>query len=230
MPPENLALRLVGKTAVWLAIMGALLFAAAGTVRWMQGWAFLAIFAIASAGFGAWLGRRDPGLLAARLGPITQRGQPLWDKIFLIVFVFVWLGWLFLMGLDAQRWHSSSMPPAINVFGAALMAAGFLGVMRVFRENSFAAPVIRVQSERTQRVIDTGPYALVRHPMYSATMLYLFGISLLLGSWYGLLAVPLMIAAIAPRAVMEERLLKRDLPGYANYMTRVRYRLIPGIW
>ena len=109
MPPENLALRLVVKTAVWLAIMGALLFAAAGTVRWMQGWAFLAIFAIASAGFGAWLGRRDPGLLAARLGPITQRGQPLWDKIFLIMFVLVWLGWLFLMGLDAQRWHSSSI-------------------------------------------------------------------------------------------------------------------------
>jgi protein-S-isoprenylcysteine O-methyltransferase Ste14 len=229
-PPRNLTLRLLVQTCLWLALMAMLLFAAAGTLAWVQAWVFLAIFAVGSAGFGAWLGRRDPGLLAARLGSINQRGQPLWDKIFLIVFVALWLGWLVLMGLDARRWHSSDMPPLLNMFGAAMTIAGFLGVMRVFAENSFAAPVIRVQAERAQRVIATGPYAVVRHPMYAAAMLYLFGLPLLLGSWYGLLAVPLMIAGLAPRAVMEERVLKRDLPGYADYMTRVRYRLIPHLW
>jgi protein-S-isoprenylcysteine O-methyltransferase Ste14 len=230
MPPGNLTLRLFLQTALWLAIMAALLFGAAGTLRWTQGWAFLAIFAIASAGFGARLGRRDPGLLAARLGSINQRGQPLWDKIFLLIFVFIWLGWLVLMGLDAQRWQTSHLPGALNLFGAMLIVSGFLGVMRVFQENSFAAPVIRVQTERAQRVIDSGPYALVRHPMYAAAILYLLGMPLLLGSWYGLAAVPLIIAGLAPRMVVEERVLARDLPGYADYMTRVHYRLIPYVW
>jgi protein-S-isoprenylcysteine O-methyltransferase Ste14 len=122
------------------------------------------------------------------------------------------------------------MPPWLNFAGGALVIAGFLGTLRVFRENSFAAPVVRVQSERAQHVIDTGPYALVRHPMYAAAMVYLIGVPLLLGSWCGLLAVPLFLVGLAPRAVLEERLLKRDLPGYTDYMTRVRYRLIPGIW
>jgi protein-S-isoprenylcysteine O-methyltransferase Ste14 len=100
----------------------------------------------------------------------------------------------------------------------------------VLRENSFAAPVVRVQAEREQRVIDTGPYALVRHPMYTAAIPYLAGVPLLLGSWYGLLVVAAMIAGVALRAVSEENLLERKLPGYADYMKRVRYRLIPGLW
>jgi protein-S-isoprenylcysteine O-methyltransferase Ste14 len=122
------------------------------------------------------------------------------------------------------------MPAWLNGLGLALVIGGFLAVLRVFRENSFAAPVVRVQNERAQRVIDTGPYAIVRHPMYAGALLYLFGMPLLLGSWYGLLAVPLMILGLAPRAVMEERLLKRDLPGYANYTARVHYRFIPYVW
>jgi protein-S-isoprenylcysteine O-methyltransferase Ste14 len=230
MQPRNLYLRLFLQTVVWLAIMAAILFAAAGNARWPQAWVFVALFAISSAGFGAWLGWRDPGLLAARLAPPVQQGQPLWDKVFLIVFILIWLGWLALMGLDARRWQTSHMPAWLNGLGLALVIGGFLAVLRVFRENSFAAPVVRVQNERAQRVIDTGPYAIVRHPMYAGALLYLFGMPLLLGSWYGLLAVPLMILGLAPRAVMEERVLKRDLPGYANYMARVHYRLIPYVW
>jgi protein-S-isoprenylcysteine O-methyltransferase Ste14 len=206
------------------------LFVAAGNLGWIQGRAFLAIFLLGSIGLSVWLVRRDPALLAARLGPLNQQGQPPWDKVFLITFILIWFGWLALMALDAQSWHTSDMPPWLNLVGGTRVIVGFLGTMRVFRENSFAAPVVRVQSERAQHVIDTGPYALVRHPMYAAAMLYLFGLPLLLGSWCGLLVLPLFIVGPAPRAVLEERLLKRDLPGYANYMTRVRYRLIPGIW
>jgi protein-S-isoprenylcysteine O-methyltransferase Ste14 len=230
MQPWNLYRRLCLQTAVSLAVMATILFAAAGTMRWPQAWGFIVIFVAGSAGFGIWLGRRDPGLLAARLGSPVQRGQPLWDRIFLILFILIWFGWLALMGLDAQRWKSSDMPLWLNGLGGALVIGGFLAVLRVFRENSFAAPVVRVQTERAQRVIDTGPYALVRHPMYAGALLYLLGMPLLLGSWFGLAAVPLMILGLAPRAVMEERLLKRDLPGYADYMTRVQYRLIPYVW
>jgi protein-S-isoprenylcysteine O-methyltransferase Ste14 len=134
------------------------------------------------------------------------------------------------MGLDARRWHTSDVPAPVNVAGGALVIAGFLATCLVFRENSFAAPIVRHQTERGQRVIDTGPYAVVRHPMYASAILYLVGMPLLLGSWYGLAMVPLIVAGIAPRAVLEERLLERELPGYAGYVTRVRYRLIPGVW
>ena len=230
MQPWKLYLSLGLQTGVTLVLMGAILFVAAGNADWIQAWAFLAIFTIGSAGFGIWLGRHDPGLLAARLSSPIQRGQPLWDRLFLIVMIPAWLAWLGLMGLDAQRRQFSAMPPWLNLLGGALVIGGFVAVLRVFAENSFAAPVVRVQTERAQRVIDTGPYALVRHPMYAAAMLYLLGMPLLLGSWYGLAAVPLILALVAPRAVMEERMLRRDLPGYANYMIRVRYRLIPYIW
>ncbi len=230
MQPDKLMLALFLKSATWFGLMGALLFAAAGDWRWPQGWAFVVVFFFGSILFSLWLMRRDPALLAARLGPLSQKGQPLWDKIFLIVFVLVWFGWLALMGLDARRWHSSDMPAWLNFAGGALVILGFLATMRVFRENSFAAPVVRLQSERAQRVIDSGPYSLVRHPMYASALLYLAGMPLLLGSWFGLLTVPLFIAGLAPRAVAEERMLQRELPGYADYMTCVRFRLIPGIW
>ena len=117
-----------------------------------------------------------------------------------------------------------------NIIGGALLIAGFAITMRVFQENSFAASVVRIQSERGQRVIDTGPYALVRHPMYAGSALCLAGMPLLLGSWYGLAALPLIIAGIGRRALAEERTLARDLPGYTDYTQRVRYRLIPGLW
>jgi protein-S-isoprenylcysteine O-methyltransferase Ste14 len=226
----KLTTRLIVQTSAWLGFMGLLLFLAAGNWRWAQAWAFLAIFAVGSVAFSVWLLRRDPALLAARLGPLVQRGQPTWDRVFLLSFIGIWCGWLVIMALDAQRWRTSDVPPWLNVVGGAMVIAGFLATVLVFRENSFAAPVVRVQAERGQRVIETGPYAVVRHPMYASAVLYLAGMPLLLGSWYGLAIVPLMIAGIAPRAVFEERLLKRDLPGYADYMGRVRYRLIPGVW
>ena len=226
----KLVARLIVQSVVWLVIMGLLLFVPAGTWRWVQAWAFLAIFAFGSVGFGFWLMRRDPALLESRMGSLVQRGQPVWDRVFLLTFVLVWCGWLVLMALDAQAWRTSRMSPVVNVLGGGLIVAGFLATMAVLRENSFAAPVIRVQAERGQRVIDTGPYALVRHPMYSAALLYIVGMPLLLGSGYGLLAVVVFIAGIVPRAISEERLLQRDLPGYSDYVRRVRYRFVPGVW
>ena len=230
MNASKLAVRLIAQTTLWLGFMAILLFWAADNWRWAQAWAFVMIFAAGSAAFGLWLLPRDPDLLASRLNPTPQRGQPLWDQVFLGTFIGVWFAWLVLMGLDAQRWHWSNMPIWLNIFGGALVIAGFWATTFVFRANSFAAPVVRIQSERKQHVIDTGPYAFIRHPMYAAALLYLIGMPLLLGSWYGLLVVPLFIAGLAPRAVSEENLLKRDLPGYADYMKRVRYRLIPGLW
>jgi protein-S-isoprenylcysteine O-methyltransferase Ste14 len=102
--------------------------------------------------------------------------------------------------------------------------------MWVFRENSFAAPVVKVQSARAHRVVSTGPYALVRHPMYSGIMLFFVGVPLLLGSWWGVAIALLFIVLFAIRARIEERALIDGLPGYADYAARVRYRLVPGVW
>lgn len=230
MQPPNLMLRLGVQTFLAAILMGALLFGGAGETRWPQAWSFLAIYLLSSAAFGVWLQARDPGLLAARLSSPLQQGQPLWDKIFLLVFITAWCGWMLLMGLDARRWQTSHMPVWLNSLGGALVVAGFIGVCRVFAENSFAAPVVRLQSERGQHVIETGPYGIVRHPMYAAALVYVLGMSLLLGSWDGLAVLPLLLAGLLPRAVFEERMLQRDLPGYADYMKKVRYRLVPLIW
>jgi protein-S-isoprenylcysteine O-methyltransferase Ste14 len=234
MPPGdqtgNLLLRLCLQTAVWLAIMAGLLLGGAENALWPQGLIYLAIFTLGSVVFGARLLKRDPDLLAARLGALNQKGQPVWDKLFLPIFIGSFLAWMWLMARDAQVWRLSHVPVWLNGVGCLLVLAGFAGVMRVFRENSFAAPVVRVQAERQQRVIDTGPYAHVRHPMYAAMLLYLMGLPLLLGSWWGLAGAAVIALAMARRAVAEEGVLVRELAGYADYRARVRYRLIPGIW
>ncbi|HVV65881.1 MAG TPA: isoprenylcysteine carboxylmethyltransferase family protein [Rhizomicrobium sp.] len=217
------------RSFIWFALMAAALFLGAGDWSWPEGWAFIAIFVAASIVFGLWLARRDPALLALRL-QVVQEGQSAWDRLFLTVFILVWFAWLVWMGLDAERWRLSHVPLALKALGGALMVAGFLATARVLRENSFATPVVRIQEERGHRVIDTGPYAIVRHPMYASAALYLVGIPLLLGSWWGLLAVPAFMTGVSIRAAFEERLLARELPGYADYMTRVRWRLVPGVW
>ncbi|HEY8254713.1 MAG TPA: isoprenylcysteine carboxylmethyltransferase family protein [Rhizomicrobium sp.] len=234
MPPGdqtgNLLLRLCLQTGVWLAIMTGLLLGGAENALWPQGLIYLAIFTLGSVVFGARMLKRDPGLLAARLGALNQKGQPVWDKLFLPIFIGSFLVWMWLMARDAQVWRLSHVPVWLNGVGVLLVLAGFAGVMRVFRENSFAAPVVRVQAERQQRVIDTGPYAHVRHPMYAAMLLYLTGLPLLLGSWWGLAGAAVIALAMARRAMAEEGVLVRELAGYADYRARVRYRLIPGIW
>lgn len=229
MTREKLLIRLIVQTTVWLAIMGVLLFWPAGNWGWVEAWAFLGIFAAGSALFCGWLLQFDPALLEQRLGSLIQKDQPLWDQLFMAGVVVGWCVWLAAMALDV-RWHGAQVPVWLEVVGGVLIVAGFSATVPVFRANSFAAPVVRVQNDRAQRVIDTGPYALVRHPMYAAAMPYLIGIPLLLGSLYGLIGSALIALAIARRAVGEEQVLKKDLAGYADYMARVRYRLVPYVW
>ncbi len=226
-----MTLRTLFQSVVWIGAMGLCLFLAAGNWTWLQGWAFMAIYFFGSLGFAAWLSKRDPALLKSRMEPLKEKGQPLWDRIFLLTFVGIWFVWLIFMALDAQRWHlSTPMPVSVNAIGAVLIIAGFLATMVVFNANSFAEPMVRLQTDRRQHVIDTGPYALVRHPMYSSSIFYLFGMPLLLGSKWGLLVVPVIIVGVSLRSIAEERKLARELPGYADYMQRVPYRLIPFVW
>ncbi|HSM95407.1 MAG TPA: isoprenylcysteine carboxylmethyltransferase family protein [Rhizomicrobium sp.] len=224
-------LRTAVTSALWIGLMGLCLFLAAGTWHWPQAWAFIAIYFFGSIGFGAYYAKRDPALLKARMEPLNTKGTPVWDRIFLFTFIPIWFLWLIFMGLDAGHWHlSKPMPVSVNVIGALLIVAGFVATLAVFNANSFAEPTVRLQSDRGQHVIDTGPYALVRHPMYASAILYLFGMPLLLGSTWGLVIPPLFIIAVSLRAIGEENKLARELPGYAQYMQRVPYRLVPFVW
>lgn len=219
--------RLLLQNTVLTAGMGALLFAAAGTLHWPGAWAFLVTSVLLGPLCGWWLYRIDPALLAERLRPVLQRDQPAADKIFMIVFVVAMLGWLVAMGLD-RRHLASHMNVAWQVLGLVLFLASTLFTLWVFRENSFAAPVVKLQAE--QRVISTGPYAYVRHPMYSGMILFFASVPLILGSTWGLAIAPLFLVLLAVRIRIEERTLIAGLPGYADYAARVRYRVLPGLW
>ena len=214
---------------IWVVAMGALLFASAGTLHWPAAWVFLATSAVIGIGFGWWLAKTDPALLAERMRPMMQKNQPAADKKFMLVFGVIALIWFLAIGFD-KRMHASDIPVALQALGLAmlLLTTGF--IMWVMRENSFAAPVVKVQSERGHHVISTGPYAWVRHPMYSGTILFFVGVPLLLGSWWGVALSPLFVILFAVRSGIEERALIAGLPGYADYTRRVRYRLVPGLW
>jgi protein-S-isoprenylcysteine O-methyltransferase Ste14 len=222
--------RLLVQMAVWFVFMAVLLFGAAGTLQWAGGWWFLLEWSVLGLWIGFWLAWRDPALLAERLKPIVQRQQSRWDRIFMAYTGVVWIGWMILMGLDAGRFHWSAVPGWLSVIGALFILVCLYACLFVFRANSFAAPIVKIQSERGHTVSDTGPYAYVRHPMYAAAIPFFVGTPLLLGSWWGMLGVPLLIAGVGYRAVREERMLAEQLEGYADYAARVRYRFVPYIW
>jgi protein-S-isoprenylcysteine O-methyltransferase Ste14 len=222
-------LRLLIQNAIWIAGMGALLFASAGTLQWPAAWVFLGTMAVLGLVSGLWLAKADPALLAERMNSMMQPQQPASDKIFMLIFGFVALSWFLLIGFE-RRANTTTMPLALQVLGLALLVLSTGFILWVMRENSFAAPVVKIQTERDHRVISSGPYAYVRHPMYSGTMLFFAGMPLLLGSWRGLIMAPLFIVLFGYRATIEERALAAGLPGYADYLAHVRYRLIPGIW
>ena len=221
--------KLLLQNLIWIVAMGALLFVPAGTLHWPAAWVFLGTIAILGVSCGLWLARTDPALLAERMHPMMQSGQPLADKIFMLAFGVVALSWFLVIGFD-ERMHASHVPTALQALGLAMLLGSVGFIMWVMHENSFAAPVVKLQTERGHRVVSTGPYAWGRHPMYSGSVLFFVGAPLLLGSWWGVAMLPLFIALFAIRAGIEERALIAGLPGYADYATRVRYRLLPGLW
>ncbi len=221
---------------VWLALIGvialtgAILFVSAGTIRWPDAWWLLGLYSAAGIAIMEWLARKDPALLAARMNVKPQEGQPFWDRMVLIAARLIYWSWLILMGLDGGRFHWSELPDWLIWAGRAALLAGIWGIYRVFRENSFGAPVVRIQAERGHRVISTGPYAVVRHPMYAASLIMLVGWALALGSAWGALGALFIEFLIALRIRGEEQVLREGLPGYVEYTRKVRYRLIPYVW
>jgi len=220
---------LVIQMVVLFVALGLVLFGAAGTLAWAPGWIFLVLYLGFSVITLAWMVRHDPGLLQERM-TLFGSGQPEWDRAFVIVAAVVLVAWFVLMPLDAERLRWSHVAAWLQVAGGVVVVASLVLFFLTFRENSYSSPAVRVQRERGHRVVSSGPYRYVRHPLYSGVVLFVLGTTLLLGSWTGFLLGVVIVAMVAWRAVREERTLREGLDGYEDYMSRVRFRLIPGIW
>src|SRR5262245_8408777 len=208
-------------------VLGAALFVPAGTLTWWNGWVYLAIFVGLSAVITADLLRRDPALLERRMkgGPTAEKRPP--QRVIMLGASIGFIALLVIPALDF-RFGWSTVPIGVVLLGQLMFIFGFGFIGRVYQENTYTSATIEVAPD--QRVISTGPYAIVRHPMYASALLYVLGTPLALGSWVGLLAVVFMAPFLVWRLLDEERMLARELPGYTEYQQRVGYRLIPRVW
>jgi protein-S-isoprenylcysteine O-methyltransferase Ste14 len=205
-----------------------LVFPPAGTWRWTPGWIFVA-FLIVGYGMSALvLLKVNPAIYRARSR--FQPGTRRWDLILLALMLPAMVAEIPLATLDAGRMGWSHVPDAVVALGYVLLAAGIAFGTWPQAVNRFFEPGVRLQREREQTVITTGPYALVRHPGYLAALLTFAGIPLALASWWALLPAALAGAVLILRTRWEDALLQAELQGYADYATRTRYRLVPGLW
>jgi protein-S-isoprenylcysteine O-methyltransferase Ste14 len=213
---------------VFIFVLGLLLFIAAGTVFWFYGWAYLFLFYGFSSGLVLWMRRHNPGLMEERMG--FKSNEPTWDKAYLILIYIFIIIWCVSVPLDAVRFRWSQMPTWLHLVGAIVLLSSFYVFYLTFRENAYLSLSVRIQEDRGQTVVSTGPYRYVRHPMYTGMLLFFLGSALLLGSWIGVLLGLLLEGTLAERAVREERVLRKGLKGYDAYMAQVRWRLIPHVW
>ena len=223
-------LRLAG-TALYLATFPVAAIALAGDAHWAEGWVFASWFFLLCTGVIVYLYVKDPALLAERYRRPGSGGQSGWDLAWVYLTALGFLAWFAAMPLDARRLHvSPAFPEGLEITGGVLLLVSSFFLFRAFRDNTFLSPLVRIQDERKQRVVSSGVYGFVRHPMYLGATCMFLGAPLLLGSLVGLgfgVALTLFLAA---RIVGEERLLVRDLEGYAEYRKQVRYRLLPFVW
>jgi protein-S-isoprenylcysteine O-methyltransferase Ste14 len=223
-------LKMAWQTLLLASIIALLLFLPAGTLRWPQAWAFVVLFDGCTWLFGWWLKMHDPALLAERQKSPLSADQKPQDRLVMGAIMLGLIIWLVFMALDARRFEWSHVPLWAQIVGAALIVLAFHGWTMVLRANTFAGSQIRLQPERDHAVISTGPYAIVRHPMYSYALLLMAGVPLLLGSLWGLVGSALLVLLLVVRIFGEETMLMDGLPGYREYAARVRFRLVPGLW
>lgn len=221
--------RVVIQTVIWFALQAAVLLGAAGDWTWPQGWTYLGEVLALSVATTIGLMVSDPELLKARLSSPFKRNQRPKDLAIITAFLAVYVGWFVLIGLD-HRFLWTGTPLLVQILGAALIGAGLVLVWETFRANTFATTQVRVQTERAQTVVDTGPYRYIRHPMYAGMVLFTLGTPLMLGSLWGLAATVVLFALLALRTLGEEQVLKQDLAGYGDYMARTPWRIVPGVW
>jgi len=214
-----------------IVIFGGLLFLPAGTLRWGRAWVFLGVVFLGTLATMLLVFRDNEDLLKERFKPPIQKGQPKADKIVVSLLIGGFLFLLVLIPLDVFHFHWMKKPGLVaSSLGLFLFALGWLIVSLAFHENTFAAPVVKYQEKRQHRVIDTGVYGLVRHPLYSGAAILLIGMPLWLQSYAAALFALVPIGLIVVRISIEEKFLRKNLEGYETYRKKVRYRLFPFFW
>jgi len=208
--------------------LAALLFIPAWRLDWFQAWAFVLAFTAFLVFYGLWASRHDPGQLNER----SQVGQNTksWDKLILTLYTFLLLVMLVLAGLDAGRFHWAIAPLVVQMLGWVGAIFSATVIFRTASVNTFLSRTVRIQDERGQQVIDSGPYARVRHPMYLGIIVLMISIPLLLASLWALVPGGLIGVLFVFRTALEDKTLRQELPGYVEYARRVRFRLFPYIW
>jgi len=214
-----------------VAIFGVLLFLPTRNLHWWRAWVFLSVVLVGAVASTVSLRRASPALLEERFKSPVQKGQPLADKIVVLLLIAAFLGLTAVIPVDVFRLHLLGRPgPLVSSAGLILFAAGWWIMTLALRANPFAAPAVKHQEERQQVAIDRGPYSLVRHPMYTGAALLFVGMPLWLESYAATMLASVPIGLLVLRILVEERFLRRELKGYDAYTRRVRYRLIPFLW
>lgn len=218
-------------SVIYILMFPVLLLILAGDWFWIQGWLFNIWFIALGFSTIIYLYFKDPGLLAERFRRPGTGGEKGWDKYWLYIFMVMFTIWFVIMPLDAKRlmW-TVNFPLGLEIIGGVLLLPGLFFTFQALADNPYASAEVRIQTERKQRVVSTGVYGFVRHPMYLGGVLYLIGAPLLLGSKYGILIGAIMVFFIVVRIIGEEKMLVEELEGYDDYSKKVKYRLIPFVW
>ena len=224
---KKLILQALQTFLIGVVILGLLLFLPAWTLNYWQAWTFIVVFTVSVDFIGLYLSLKDPALLERRknVGPRAEQSTP--QRIIMSVAIVAIIGLLVFCALD-HRFGWSPVPVWVSLAGDVLVALGLLINLLVFRENSFGGSTVKTEAD--QKVISSGPYALVRHPMYVGVLVMMAGVPLALGSLWGLAVLAIVVPGLVWRILDEEKLLKKDLAGYTEYIHKVRYRLIPYLW
>jgi protein-S-isoprenylcysteine O-methyltransferase Ste14 len=224
---KNLNVRAFSGLLFLIIVIAAMLFLPAWTINYWQAWVFLIVFFVTVSVITLYLMKKDPKLLERRVkaGPVAEKqiSQKIIQSLASLAFISI-----FVLSAIDYRFKWSSVPIYIIVAGDIIVFLGLIIVFFVFRENTFTSAIIEVDIK--QKVISTGPYRQLRHPMYTGAIIMLLGVPLSLGSWWGILTVIPLMLVIIPRLLDEEKFLTKNLPGYSDYKKEVRYRLIPFIW
>ncbi|NLI12399.1 MAG: isoprenylcysteine carboxylmethyltransferase family protein [Peptococcaceae bacterium] len=218
-------------TLVYILLFPALLLLLSGDWLWVEGWIFSVWFTALCFSTIIHLYRHDPALLAERYKKPGTGNQKGWDRYVVAGLLLGFIAWIVIMPLDAKRYGwTVYLPLWVKVLGFIALLLSFFFFYRSYADNTFVSALVRIQAERKQRVVSTGVYSIVRHPMYLGGILLFIGAPLLLGSLYGLIIGLAMFFLLAGRILGEEKMLVDELEGYEDYKKKVRYRLFPYIW
>jgi protein-S-isoprenylcysteine O-methyltransferase Ste14 len=212
---------------VSIVVMGVVLFLSAGRLNWPAAWIFLGSYALVILTLGVWVMRKHPDVVNER-GKLQNMKS--WDKKLMTIYTVMLFVVFAVAGLDAGRFGWSVMPIAVQVAGYIALLFAMAVTYWAMAVNPFLSTIVRIQDDRGQYAVTSGPYRYVRHPMYAMILLMYPGIALLLGSWWALIPAAVIAIVFVIRTALEDQTLQAELPGYAEYAQRTRYRLVPGVW